>query len=95
MDLCYNLPGPTSGNGNLSRDGCEKYEGLHIHFTYPIRLNQPVIQDAKGALVGVLSLAAQKYGPPEVGWDEQISAIAAPTVIVKTETTTQPQLAQD
>lgn len=36
-------------------------------------------------------LDAQKYGPPDVGMLLQISAIARPTAIVKTETTTQPQ----
>jgi hypothetical protein len=36
--------------------------------TCPRRLNQPVIHDASGALLGLESIAAQKYGPPDVGW---------------------------
>lgn len=68
--------------------------------TWPRRLNQPQIHEAKGAFFGVDSIAAQKYGPPLVGWALQISgkcqqrrrrvgsggkpAIAKPTVIVKT-----------
>ena len=41
--------------------------------TWPRRLNQPQIHDAKGALLGVESMAAQKYGPPLVGWALQTS----------------------
>ena len=41
--------------------------------TWPRRLNQPQIQEMKGALLGVESIAAQKYGPPLVGWALQIS----------------------
>jgi len=41
--------------------------------TWPRRLNQPQIHEAKGALLGVESIAAQKYGPPLVGWALQIS----------------------
>ena len=35
--------------------------------TCPSKLNQPVIHDASGACDGLLSIAAQKYGPPDVG----------------------------
>lgn len=41
--------------------------------TWPRRLNQPQIHEAKGALLGVESMAAQKYGPPLVGWALQTS----------------------
>jgi hypothetical protein len=35
--------------------------------TWPSRLNHPVIHEARGARLGLESIAAQKYGPPEVG----------------------------
>ena len=41
--------------------------------TWPRRLNQPQIHEVNGALLGVESTAAQKYGPPLVGWALQIS----------------------
>ena len=41
--------------------------------TCPTRLNHPVIQDAKGACWGLEIMAAQKYGPPLVGYALQIS----------------------
>lgn len=41
--------------------------------TWPRRLNQPQIHEMKGAFLGVESIAAQKYGPPLVGWALQIS----------------------
>ena len=41
--------------------------------TCPRRLNQPQIHEAKGAFLGVESIAAQKYGPPLVGWALQTS----------------------
>ena len=41
--------------------------------TWPRRLNQPQIHEMKGAFLGVESIAAQKYGPPLVGWALQTS----------------------
>ena len=41
--------------------------------TCPRRLNHPVIHDASGALDGFDNIAAQKYGPPDVGCALQIS----------------------
>ena len=41
--------------------------------TCPSRLNHPVIHEAKGALDGFDNIAAQKYGPPDVGCALQIS----------------------
>jgi len=40
--------------------------------TWPRRLNHPVIHAANGAPFSVESLADQKYGPPEVGLDDEI-----------------------
>ena len=39
---------------------------------------QPVIQAKNGAFCWGASMYAQKYGPPEVGMDESISAMQAP-----------------
>jgi len=44
--------------------------------TCPRMLNQPVIQAAKGAPRGLEIMAAQKYGPPLVGYALQISETA-------------------
>ena len=58
---------------------------------WPTKLNHPVTQLKKAAVLGVgASMAAQKYGPPEVGCALVISAMLSPTNIVKKLTTSQP-----
>lgn len=54
--------------------------------TCPTKLNHPVAQEKNGAYFAGASMAAQKYGPPEVGMAETISAIDSPTKNVKNET---------
>lgn len=55
------------------------------------KLNQPVIHEKKAAdFSSGASIAAQKYGPPDVGCAEVISAIPKPTKSVKKLTMIQP-----
>ena len=54
-------------------------------------MNQPVIQEKKAASFSLgANMAAQKYGPPDVGWALVISAMPRPTKRVKKLTTIHP-----
>lgn len=60
--------------------------------TWPRTLNQPVNHAQAAAVRGGARRWAQKYRPAEVGYAEQISAIASPTNRVIRPTATQPQV---
>ncbi|KAK9761853.1 hypothetical protein K7432_012921, partial [Basidiobolus ranarum] len=56
------------------------------------KLNHPVIQLANGPRLFPANINAQKYKPPEVGYEEQISAILRPTIKVMKDTSGQPHI---
>lgn len=60
--------------------------------TWPSTLNQPANHAHAAAERGGASRWAQKYRPADVGYAEQISAMARPTNNVIRPTPTQPQV---